>query len=172
MVPFALYGEFKGWPYNVGTLRYGEEHKLNEIALISVADTLFDYCARVLNYSTSAGSFGFRLFIIRFRIDCVAFSHLWLLFVYDQNCLIDWLFFFQVGWLKAEDQTVLTLRNHVVTHNSRITVYHDNLRTWQLRIRQLRETDRGCYMCQINTSPMKKQLGCIDVHGKYNFFYK
>lgn len=53
MVPFALYGEFKGWPCNVGTPRYGEEHKLNEIALISVADTLFDYCAGVLNYSTS-----------------------------------------------------------------------------------------------------------------------
>lgn len=78
--------------------------------------------------------------------------------------------FFQVGWLKAEDQTVLTLHNRVVTHNSRITVHHDNLRTWQLRIRQLRETDRGCYMCQINTSPMKKQLGCIDVHGKYKYY--
>jgi hypothetical protein len=71
-----------------------------------------------------------------------------------------------VGWLKAEDQTILTLHNRVVTHNSRISVAHDNLRTWQLRIRQLRESDRGCYMCQINTSTMKKQLGCIDVHGE------
>lgn len=73
----------------------------------------------------------------------------------------------QVGWLKAEDQTILTLHTRVVTHNSRISVTHDNLHTWQLRIRQLKESDRGCYMCQINTSTMKKQIGCLDVHGKF-----
>ena len=72
----------------------------------------------------------------------------------------------QVGWLKAEDQTILTLHNKVVTHNSRISVTHDNHRTWQLHIRQVKESDRGCYMCQINTSVMKKQVGCVDVHGE------
>jgi hypothetical protein len=72
----------------------------------------------------------------------------------------------QVGWLKAEDQTILTLHNKVVTHNSRISVTHDNHRTWQLHIRQVKESDRGCYMCQINTSVMKKEVGCVDVHGK------
>lgn len=81
--------------------------------------------------------------------------------------LIFVLFVLQVGWLKAEDQTILTLHTKVVTHNSRISVTHDNLKTWQLRIRQLKESDRGCYMCQINTSTMKKQIGCIDVHGMY-----
>ncbi|XP_011503844.1 PREDICTED: lachesin isoform X3 [Ceratosolen solmsi marchali] len=35
--------------------------------------------------------------------------------------------------------------------------------TWRLIIRQLKETDRGCYMCQINTSPMISQLGCLDI---------
>jgi hypothetical protein len=53
-----------------------------------------------------------------------------------------------------------------VTQNSRISVTHDNHRTWQLHIRQVKESDRGCYMCQINTSVMKKQVGCVDVHGK------
>lgn len=73
----------------------------------------------------------------------------------------------QVGWMKADDQTILALHTRVITHNPRITVGHDNnLRTWQLRIRQLKESDRGCYMCQINTGEMKKQYGCIDVHGK------
>lgn len=79
--------------------------------------------------------------------------------------------FKKVGWLKAEDQTVLTLHTRVVTHNSRISVTHDNLDTWQLRIRQLKESDRGCYMCQINTSKMKKQVGCLDVHGNYIPYY-
>nr|CAD7426464.1 unnamed protein product [Timema monikensis] len=72
----------------------------------------------------------------------------------------------EVGWMKAEDQTILTLHNKVVTHNSRISVTHDNHHTWQLHIRQVKEADRGCYMCQINTSIMKKQVGCVDVHGK------
>lgn len=73
---------------------------------------------------------------------------------------------FQVGWMKADDQTILTLHTRVITHNPRISVTHDDdLRTWQLHIRQLKETDRGCYMCQINTGAMKKTLGCVDVQG-------
>lgn len=75
-------------------------------------------------------------------------------------------FSFQVGWLRAADQTVLALQDRVVTHNARISVSHENYLTWRLRIKQLRETDKGCYMCQINSSPMKKQIGCIDVQSK------
>ena len=79
---------------------------------------------------------------------------------YGPCCLL------QVGWLKASDQTVLTMHTRVVTHNSRVSVSHDNQRTWHLHIRQVKESDRGCYMCQINTVAMKSQLGCIDVHGE------
>ncbi|KOX76062.1 Lachesin [Melipona quadrifasciata] len=35
--------------------------------------------------------------------------------------------------------------------------------TWRLHIRQLKESDRDCYMCQINTSPMISELGCLDI---------
>ncbi|KAK7573746.1 hypothetical protein V9T40_010937 [Parthenolecanium corni] len=66
--------------------------------------------------------------------------------------------------MKAEDQTILSLHARVVTHNTRVSVTHDNFKTWQLHIRQIKETDKGCYMCQINTNIMKKQVGCIDVH--------
>ncbi|XP_024084893.1 lachesin-like isoform X1 [Cimex lectularius] len=70
----------------------------------------------------------------------------------------------KVGWLRAEDQTVLTLDKRVVTHNSRISVSQDTDRdTWRLHIRQIKYSDRGCYMCQINTTNMKKQVGCVDV---------
>lgn len=71
-----------------------------------------------------------------------------------------------MGWLRASDQTVLALQGRVVTHNARISVMHEDMHTWKLKISKLRESDRGCYMCQINTSPMKKQVGCIDVQGK------
>jgi len=77
------------------------------------------------------------------------------------------LYVLQVGWMRAEDQTILTLHTKVVTHNARISVSHDNQRTWNLHIRQVKEADRGCYMCQINTSVMKKQIGCVDVHGEW-----
>ncbi|XP_034255540.1 lachesin-like isoform X2 [Thrips palmi] len=80
------------------------------------------------------------------------------------SCTVDRLGKYKVGWLKASDQTVLTMHTRVVTHNSRVSVSHDNQRTWQLHIRQVKESDRGCYMCQINTFVMKSQQGCIDVH--------
>lgn len=74
--------------------------------------------------------------------------------------------FNQVGWLRAEDQTVLSLHERVVL-GPRYSVSLDSPGTWQLRIRPLRADDRGCYMCQINTQPsMKYQIGCIDVYGK------
>ncbi|ROT69097.1 hypothetical protein C7M84_012754 [Penaeus vannamei] len=70
----------------------------------------------------------------------------------------------RVGWMRADTQTILSLHKRVVTHNNRISVTHDEPRTWNLHIRMVRENDRGCYMCQINTAVMKKTLGCIDVH--------
>ena len=67
--------------------------------------------------------------------------------------------------MRLADQTVLALQGRVVTHNARYAVLHEESHTWRLKIRQIRESDRGCYMCQINASPRRKQLGCIDVHG-------
>ena len=40
---------------------------------------------------------------------------------------------------------------------------YDEQRTWTLRIAGVREEDKGCYMCQINTAVMKMQIGCISV---------
>lgn len=68
-----------------------------------------------------------------------------------------------MGWLRADDQTILSLHRRVVTHNPRISVTHDESRTWNLHIRQVKESDQGCYMCQINTAAMRKTLGCIQV---------
>lgn len=48
-----------------------------------------------------------------------------------------------MGWIRAEDQTILTLDTKVVTHNGRVSVTHDGAQTWNLHIRHIRETDRG-----------------------------
>ncbi|KZC11696.1 Lachesin [Dufourea novaeangliae] len=81
-----------------------------------------------------------------------------------------------VGWLRMEDQTILSMGQQKVTHSPRFLVTLENAKsknqsqsrdeeeaTSRLHIRQLREADRGCYMCQLNTKPMFSQLGCVDV---------
>jgi hypothetical protein len=55
----------------------------------------------------------------------------------------------------------------VITKNHRIGVTHSDHRTWYLHIREVRETDRGWYMCQINTDPMKSQVGYLEVVGEF-----
>lgn len=73
---------------------------------------------------------------------------------------------FQVAWLRVDTQTILTIHSHVITKNHRIAVTHTEHRNWYLHIRDIRETDMGWYMCQINTDPMKSQVGFLNVVGK------
>ncbi|XP_017786979.1 PREDICTED: neuronal growth regulator 1-like [Nicrophorus vespilloides] len=68
-----------------------------------------------------------------------------------------------VAWLRVDTQTILTIHSHVITKNHRIAVTHSEHRTWYLHIKDVRESDRGYYMCQINTDPMKSQVGYLDV---------
>lgn len=77
----------------------------------------------------------------------------------------------QVAWLRVDTQTILTIQNHVITKNHRIAITHTEKRIWQLRIRDVKENDRGWYMCQINTDPMKSQVGYLDVVGMLFLLY-
>ena len=98
---------------------------------------------------------------------------------------------FQVGWLREADQTILSMHTKTVTQNARVTISYEagskvnnaantgnyevtgtilntldvTNGTWNLHIRNLKESDRGCYMCQINTSPMVSKIGCLDILG-------
>lgn len=80
------------------------------------------------------------------------------------SCYVEHLADYKVGWMRASDHAVLALQGKVVTQNSRYSVIHGESGVWSLKIQNVRETDRGCYYCQINTQPLKKQSGCIDVH--------
>lgn len=73
---------------------------------------------------------------------------------------------FQVAWLRVDTQTILTIQHHVITKNHRVAIAMSEKNTWQLKIKDIRESDRGFYMCQINTDPMKSQMGYLDVVGK------
>ena len=72
-----------------------------------------------------------------------------------------------MAWLRVDTQTILTIQSHVITKNHRIGVTHSEHKTWFLHIREVKATDKGWYMCQINTDPMKSQVGYLDVVGKF-----
>ena len=68
--------------------------------------------------------------------------------------------------MKSDTGTILTVHEQVVTTNPRISVSHDRQHTWSIHIRQLKPSDHGCYMCQLNAKPMRSQMGCVDVQGQ------
>lgn len=65
-----------------------------------------------------------------------------------------------------DQSAILTVQNHVITRNPRISVTHDKHRTWYLHINDVQESDKGKYMCQINTATAKTQYGYLHVVGK------
>ncbi|XP_053974465.1 lachesin-like isoform X3 [Hylaeus volcanicus] len=68
-----------------------------------------------------------------------------------------------VAWLRVDTQTILTIAVHVITKNHRISVKHSGHRTWSLHIKDIKVSDRGWYMCQLNTDPMSSITGFLEV---------
>ncbi|XP_054083591.1 basement membrane-specific heparan sulfate proteoglycan core protein-like [Zeugodacus cucurbitae] len=79
------------------------------------------------------------------------------------QCVVDNLQTYKIAWLRVDTQTILTIQNHVITKNHRMSITHAEKRAWILRIRDVKEADKGWYMCQINTDPMKSQVVYLDV---------
>ena len=63
------------------------------------------------------------------------------------------------------------MNDMVITRNHRISVERgqkggekeENGRQWRLLIRDVKKTDEGGYMCQINTDPMISRIGYLEV---------
>ncbi|XP_071647437.1 lachesin isoform X1 [Temnothorax longispinosus] len=69
----------------------------------------------------------------------------------------------RVAWIKADTKAILAIHEHVITNNARLSVTHSDYNTWTLSIRSARREDRGIYMCQVNTDPMKSQSAFLEV---------
>ncbi|KOB77991.1 Lachesin [Operophtera brumata] len=69
----------------------------------------------------------------------------------------------QVAWIKADTKAILAIHEHVITNNARLSVTHNDYNTWTLNIRTVKREDRGQYMCQVNTDPMKMQTAFLEV---------
>ncbi|CAO1364975.1 unnamed protein product [Diamesa tonsa] len=79
------------------------------------------------------------------------------------SCVVDNLQTYKIAWLRVDTQTILTIQTHVITKNHRMVVSYVEGRAWVLKIRDVKESDKGWYMCQINTDPMKNQVGYLNV---------
>ncbi|XP_076682597.1 neurotrimin [Andrena cerasifolii] len=79
------------------------------------------------------------------------------------TCIVENLGPYKVAWLRVDTQTILTIATHVITKNHRIAITHSGHRTWSLHIKHTKETDRGWYMCQLNTDPMSSNTGFLEV---------
>ncbi|XP_055305243.1 opioid-binding protein/cell adhesion molecule isoform X1 [Sitodiplosis mosellana] len=69
----------------------------------------------------------------------------------------------RVAWIKADAKAILAIHEHVITNSDRLSVTHNDFNTWTLVIRNVRMEDRGQYMCQVNTDPMKMQTAFLEV---------
>lgn len=78
-------------------------------------------------------------------------------------CVVDNLGSYRAAWIKVETKAILTIHHHIITRNYRISLSHSDNRNFVLHIRGVQKSDRGGYMCQINTVPMKSQIGFVDV---------
>lgn len=63
-----------------------------------------------------------------------------------------------MAWIKADTKAILAIHEHVITNNARLSVTHNDFNTWTLNLRGVKREDRGQYMCQVNTDPMKSQV--------------
>ncbi|XP_015924453.2 lachesin [Parasteatoda tepidariorum] len=79
------------------------------------------------------------------------------------KCTIDNLDTYKVAWIKLDTQTLLSYHIHVISRDKRLKITNSNQRQWFLHIKDVNVSDRGYYMCQINTEPMISQAGYLDV---------
>ncbi len=72
----------------------------------------------------------------------------------------------QVAWVRVDTQTILTIHQNVITRNPRVSLKRPSSNQWFLNVQRAQETDRGWYMCQINTDPMVHKSGYLEVVGE------
>lgn len=81
-----------------------------------------------------------------------------------------------MAWIKSDTKAILAIHDHVITNNARLDITHNDKvclsdsdsrynnpylqDTWTLTLRSVQTKDRGPYMCQVNSTPVKSQV-CV-----------
>ncbi|XP_066158689.1 lachesin-like [Euwallacea fornicatus] len=79
------------------------------------------------------------------------------------TCVVNHLSAYKVAWIKSDTKAILAIHTHMVAQNSRLEVTHNGHNTWKLNVHNVQKEDAGTYMCQINTDPMRSQMGILNV---------
>ncbi|KAL5282013.1 hypothetical protein ACFFRR_005341 [Megaselia abdita] len=79
------------------------------------------------------------------------------------SCVVENLNNYKVAWVRVATQTILSIHHNVITQNPRVSLTYNDHRSWYLHIREVEEDDRGWYMCQINTDPMRSRKGYLQI---------
>ncbi|BES89733.1 Immunoglobulin domain [Nesidiocoris tenuis] len=79
------------------------------------------------------------------------------------TCVVNHLGSYKVAWIKSDSKAILAIHTHLVAHNNRLSVTHNGHNTWKLKVSNVQKNDSGTYMCQINTDPMRSQMGYLEV---------
>uniref|UniRef100_A0A6P7F116 Lachesin-like isoform X2 n=1 Tax=Diabrotica virgifera virgifera TaxID=50390 RepID=A0A6P7F116_DIAVI len=79
------------------------------------------------------------------------------------TCVVNHLGSYKVAWIKSDTKAILAIHTHMVAQNPRLSVTHNGHNTWKLHVSNVQKNDSGTYMCQINTDPMRSQMGNLEV---------
>ncbi|XP_030756298.1 lachesin-like [Sitophilus oryzae] len=79
------------------------------------------------------------------------------------TCVVNHLSTYKVAWIKSDTKAILAIHTHMVAQNPRLSVTHNGHNTWKLHVSNVQKNDSGTYMCQINTDPMRSQMGLLEV---------
>ncbi|XP_066586606.1 lachesin-like [Prorops nasuta] len=79
------------------------------------------------------------------------------------TCVVNHLGSYKVAWIKSDSKAILAISTHMVAHNPRLSVTHNGHNTWKLHVSNVQKNDSGTYMCQVNTDPMRFQMGHMKV---------
>ncbi|XP_050545663.1 lachesin-like isoform X2 [Daktulosphaira vitifoliae] len=78
-------------------------------------------------------------------------------------CVVSNLGNYKVAWIHLDRKMILTVHTHVIARIPRFSISHDGQKTWMLNINGVTTSDKGTYMCQVNTEPMISQSGHLQV---------
>ncbi|UXI15992.1 aryl hydrocarbon receptor nuclear translocator [Sarcoptes scabiei] len=84
------------------------------------------------------------------------------------ECVFPQLKDFKLVWLH-QDHSLLAMHDSVISKNGRISVRSHANTTFYLTIHEVQESDRGFYLCQVNTKPMRIQIGYLEVNVPPSF---
>ncbi|XP_060801990.1 lachesin [Amyelois transitella] len=79
------------------------------------------------------------------------------------TCVVNHLSNYRVAWIKSDSKAILAIHTNMVALNPRLSVTYNNHNTWKLHVSNVQANDSGTYMCQVNTDPMKSQMGYLSV---------